>query len=107
MAQPGWTRWSIVYDISNKAIFFRTARFTSIKSVDFSEFDFTCGSASIALDMNQSMHGKVAKEFKPFTKDENNRLVEKSAEESKTQVTISEADRVRQVEYADGIKCRY
>jgi len=106
VAQPGWTRWSIVYDISNKAIYFRTARFTSIKSVAFSDFDFACNSASIGLDMNQPLHGKIAKEFKPFTKDDNKKLVDKSAEESKTQVTISEADRVRQVEYAAGIGCK-
>jgi len=106
VAQPGWTRWSIVYDISNKAVYFKTARFTSVKSVDLSDFDFACNSTSIAMDMNQSLQGKVSKAFKPFTKDENKKLVERSAEESKTQVTISEADRVKQVEYAAKISCK-
>ncbi len=106
VAQPGWTKWSIVYDVSNKAIHFKTARFTSVKFIAFTDFDFKCNSASIFLDMNQSLQGKVAKKFKPLTKEENKRLVDRSAEESKTQVTISEADRVRQIEYAAAIGCK-
>ena len=106
VAQPGWTKWSIVYDVSNKTVYFKTAMFTSVKSVAFSDFDFDCASPSLALNMNQSLQGKVSKEFKTFTNEDNKRLLNKSAEESKTQVTISEADRVRQAEYAAAIGCK-
>jgi penicillin V acylase-like amidase (Ntn superfamily) len=106
VAQPGWTKWSIVYDVSNKTVYFKTAMFTSVKSVAFSDFDFDCSSPSLALNMNQSLQGKVSNQFKAFTNEDNKRLLNKSAEESKTQVTISEADRIRQVEYAAGIGCR-
>jgi penicillin V acylase-like amidase (Ntn superfamily) len=106
VAQPGWTRWSIVYDVSNKVVYFKTARFTSVKSIAFTDFDFSCTSPAIALEMNQSLQGKVSKEFKPFTKEMNEQLLDRSAEESKTQVTISEADRVRQADYAAAIGCK-
>ncbi len=106
VAQPNWTRWSIVYDVSNKVVYFKTARFASVKSIAFTEFDFICNSPAIAFDMNQSLQGKVSKEFKPFTKEINQQLIHKSAEESKRQVTISEADRVKQVDYAAGIRCK-
>ena len=105
VAQPGWTKWSIVYDVTNKRVHFRTAGFTSIKSVAFNDFNFDCSSSSVALDMNQPLQGKVAKQFKPFTNEDNKKLLNKSAEESKSQVTISEADRARQVEYASAIRC--
>ena len=106
VAQPGWTKWSIVYDVGNKTVYFKTADFTPIKSVAFTQFNFDCNTVSLALDMNQPMEGNVAKLFKTFTNEENNRLLNRSAEESKSQVTISEADRVRQAAYAASIGCK-
>jgi len=106
VAQSGWTRWSIVYDVSNKGIYFKTTRFSSVKSISFSDFDFGCNSPVIALNMNQSLKGKVSNEFKPFTKELNLQLLNQSAEESKKEVTISEADRIRQANYAELIGCK-
>jgi choloylglycine hydrolase len=106
VAQPGWTKWSIVYDVSNKTIYFKTARFSSVKSVAFTDFDFKCSAPSLAFDMNQSHQGKVSKDFKHFTREDNMRLLNRAAEESKSQVTISEADRARQAAYAAAIRCK-
>jgi penicillin V acylase-like amidase (Ntn superfamily) len=106
VSQEGWTRWSIVYDISNKAIYFKTNRFPTIKSIAFSDFDFSCSTQHIALDMNQSLDGKVSKEFKPLTKEINRRLIDRSAEESKTEVNISESERVSYADYAAKILCK-
>ncbi|HYJ38598.1 MAG TPA: linear amide C-N hydrolase [Chitinophagaceae bacterium] len=106
VSQEGWTRWSIVYDITNKAIYFKTDRFPTIKSIAFADFDFSCHTQTLAFNMNQLLSGKVSKEFKPLTKEINKQLMDRSAEESKTQVTISEADRVRQAEYAVKIACK-
>jgi choloylglycine hydrolase len=106
VSQEGWTRWSIVYDITNKSIYFKTVRFPTVKSIAFADFDFSCHSQPLAFNMNQLLSGKVSKEFKPLTKEINKLLMDRSAEESKTQVTISEADRVMQVEYAEKIACK-
>ena len=104
--QEGWTRWSIVYDLKNKNIYFQTARYPSIKSIAFSDFDFNCQSSALSLNMNQTMQGKVSSEFKPYTTEVNKQLVERSIEESKTQVNISDIDRKRLIDYPSLIKCQ-
>ena len=106
VSQPGWTRWSIVYDLNNKTIYFKTARFPSVKSISFADFDFTCNSEALALNMNQTMEGKVSNQFKNFTLEINRRLIEQSVEESKSQVTISEMDRKKLMEYPGLLRCQ-
>jgi len=56
--------------------------------------------------MNQPMQGKVSLQFKPYTTEVNKQLIETSVEESKTQVTISEMDRKRLIDYPALIKCQ-
>ena len=104
--QEGWTRWSIVYDLTNKTIHFKTARYAAIKSISFSDFDFNCNASPLSLNMNQPMQGKVSLQFKPYTTEVNKQLIETSVEESKTQVTISEMDRKRLIDYPALIKCQ-
>jgi len=48
----------------------------------------------------------VSLQFKPYTTEVNKQLIETSVEESKTQVTISEMDRKRLIDYPTLIKCQ-
>ena len=85
---------------------FKTARYAAIKSISFSYFDFNCNASPLSLNMNQPMQGKVSLQFKPYTTEVNKQLIETSVEESKTQVTISEMDRKRLIDYPALIKCQ-
>lgn len=105
VAQGDFTKWSIVYDITNKKIQFRTNRFKQIKIVNFSAFDFSCTTTSKVWDMNQKANGTVNNLFQNFNTDINKRIVETAAKESESRVSISQINRGRLWQYALGIKC--
>jgi penicillin V acylase-like amidase (Ntn superfamily) len=106
VSNDDFTKWSIVYDISNKKIYFKSKSSPQIKWVSYADLDFSCQSAPLALDMSQPLIGNVIKEFKPFTKEANTLLLNRAAKESKSQINISEADIRRDVEYVAKIKCK-
>lgn len=103
--QKEFTKWSIVYDLKNKKIYFKTASYTEIKELTFKSFDFQCPAVSKVLDMNQPLTGNVDKYFKPFSDEINRKIMDKAVAESKSQVSITEKDMDSNVAYASGIKC--
>jgi choloylglycine hydrolase len=106
VAQGDFTKWSIVYDLTNKTIQFKTNRFKEIKTVSFSSFDFTCTATAKVWDMNQSGNGNINSLFENFSSGINKRIVETAAKESERQVPISQQNIERLWQYASGIKCQ-
>jgi choloylglycine hydrolase len=106
VSQGSFTKWSIVYDITNKTIQFKTNRFQQIKTVSFSSIDFTCTAKAKAWDMNQSTTGKIENLFQDFTPEINKKIIETAAKESEERVYISPQNRERLWQYASGIKCQ-
>lgn len=105
VSQGNFTKWSIVYDMVNKKVFFKTEAFPTIKSFSFRAFDFNCSSASKVIDMNQAMEGEINKRFVPFNIDINRRIVEKAVIESRSQVPISEKGKEALINYTSRIQC--
>ena len=106
VAQGDFTKWSIVYDITNKTIQFKTNRFKQIKTLSFSAFDFNCTTKAKVWDMNQKASGSVNKLFQNFNSDINKRIVETAAKESESRVSISKKNIEALWQYAPGIKCK-
>jgi penicillin V acylase-like amidase (Ntn superfamily) len=106
VSQNEWTKWSIVYDISNKKISFKGHDFTTIKTVSFSSFDFSCESAPKMFNINQNLKGEVSSSFKNFSIDESRPILEMAVEESKGQVTIPENAKEAMLNYSREIKCK-
>lgn len=105
VAQGNYTKWSIVYDITNKTIQFKTDRFKQVKTISFSAFDFTCTSTPKAWDMNQPGSGNINKLFENFNGAINRRIVETATKESESHVSISQKNRELLWQYSSGIKC--
>jgi len=106
VSQGNYTKWSIVYDITNKTIQFKTNRFKQVKTVSFSSFDFNCSSTAKVWDMNQTGNGSINNLFENFSTTINKRIVETAAKESEQNVTISQQNRERLWKYASEIKCK-
>jgi choloylglycine hydrolase len=106
VAQGDFTKWSIVYDITNKTIQFKTNRFKQIKKVSFSAFDFNCSATAKVWDMNQKASGSVNNLFQNFNHDINKRIVETAAKESESRVSISQKNVEALWQYASEIKCQ-
>ncbi|MHC1774593.1 MAG: linear amide C-N hydrolase [Lentimicrobium sp.] len=52
VAQGDATQWSIVYDITEMKIYFRTNTNPEIRSLNFNDFDYTCNGEALRLDIN-------------------------------------------------------
>jgi penicillin V acylase-like amidase (Ntn superfamily) len=106
VSQNDWTKWSIVYDITNKRINFKSHDFTNVKTVSFSSFDFSCASLPKMFNINQNGKGDVSASFKNFSIADSRPILETAVEESKSQVTIPENVKEAILNYTREIKCR-
>jgi penicillin V acylase-like amidase (Ntn superfamily) len=92
VSQGQYTRWSIVYDITNRKIHFITSENKDRREVAFADFKFDCSTASQAIDMNREGQGAIGKYFSKLGFDENKKLIETSAKLSSSHVRISAAE---------------
>ncbi|MEO5948638.1 MAG: linear amide C-N hydrolase [Chitinophagaceae bacterium] len=106
VAQGSHTKWSIVYDITNKKIHFRTNGFPEIKNVSFSALDLSCKAASKSLELNQHVTGDIASLFKNYNIEMNKKIVEKSFDESSSEIRANKEEIRDTWEYATTITCK-
>ena len=55
--------WSIVYDIKNRKIYFKTESNQTIREVDFKTFTFGCETESMIYDLGLQNEGNVSGKF--------------------------------------------
>ena len=71
-ATPGWTRWSIAYDVTHGKVHYRTLVNPKVRSVSLTTLDFACGTAVRVADVD----GDPV--FTDYTRTANRALIEKS-----------------------------
>ena len=69
------TQWSIVYDINNLRIYFRTFANQNIRYINLKSFDFSCKTPVKVLDIQTDLSGNVTKNFIDYTQQINRKLV--------------------------------
>jgi penicillin V acylase-like amidase (Ntn superfamily) len=60
------TKWSIVYDVAKREIWYRSAASPAVKHVSLGSFDFSCEAPLLMLDVNAALDGDVGGFFKPY-----------------------------------------
>jgi choloylglycine hydrolase len=78
VAQPGYTQWYIVYDLTAKSIQLHTQAAQNQKTVRLSAFDLGCAKPVEIFDMNASDQGDVTGKFTPYTFAANQKIVDAS-----------------------------
>ncbi len=106
VAQSTHTKWSIVYDITNKKIYFKTLDYPSVKNISIAAFDLACRAVSKTWDMNQAGEGNIASSFTNFSIEINSKLVNRSFDESVSQFIVSEEKRKIHWEYPGSVSCK-
>jgi penicillin V acylase-like amidase (Ntn superfamily) len=106
VGQGNYTKWSIVYDVKNRKIFFRTNRFSNVKNVSFSAFDFSCKSKSKSWDMNQDGKNEVSTAFKNYEAENNRKLVETAFRESSSTLSVDPKTIEKVWQYPATIQCQ-
>ena len=104
VAQGNYTKWKVVYDITARQIHFVTGK--TKKSLSLKSFDFNCTGATLFFDLNANKQGDVTASFTPLNFDENKRMIQQSADESKSQITVSEKGINASAEYFNRVKCK-
>ncbi|MCX5905432.1 MAG: linear amide C-N hydrolase [Proteobacteria bacterium] len=61
------TMWSIVYDIPNRTIHFKTQKNDKLRYVNLASFDFSCATPVKVLDINADLSGDVSNSFIDYT----------------------------------------
>lgn len=64
--------WSVVYDINNMQIHFKTSKNRNVSRFDFSAFGFDCETSSMIYDLQSNNRGLINKYFIPFNPSVNN-----------------------------------
>lgn len=93
------TRWSIVYDVHNSRIYFRTDTHNKIRQINFSAFDFSCTKPVKVLNINDDLSGDVTSNFVDYT-DTMNRELLKAAN-----LNITDAEQDNFEKYIESLFC--
>lgn len=76
VSQGSFTKWNIVYDIRNLAIYFRTYSNRKIRQMALQDFDFSCQSPVLVLHINDHLSSDVTGRFIEYTRKDNRLLIE-------------------------------
>lgn len=76
--QGDHTKWSIVYDIKNMIVFFKTVENKTIRNIEFSGLEFDCNTPVKMIDINSDDQGNVNAKLIEYSPKVNRELIEKS-----------------------------
>ena len=75
VSQQNSTQWSIVYDIKNFSVYFKTLSAQKIKILHLRDFDFSCQTPSKVIDIDTDRPGNISRYFLEFSTDINKKLI--------------------------------
>lgn len=72
---PTFTYWSIVFDMKNLTIHYRDYRNKAIRSIELKNFNFSKVEPVLTLQLDNQLRGGIESEFKPYTTQDNERII--------------------------------
>jgi choloylglycine hydrolase len=105
VAQGDYTKWSIVYDMKDATIHFRTFANGDRRSVSLADCEFDCNTPVRVLDVNSALSGDVTGELVPYTYELNRNLIEKSFDGTSFLKTVASQARDDVAGYPEGLEC--
>lgn len=106
VAQGSYTKWSIVYDISNKKIHFKTETNRDIKTIQFSVFDLACNKPAKMFNMNQDGKGDISQQFILSDKKIKQQVLHQAVTESSSHVTINKKEEAELLGFEEAVICK-
>ncbi len=76
---PDWNKWSILFDVPNRCVYFNTEGNRGIRSLSLEGIDFTCKTPGKVLDVHSSSPGDVAANFVDYSYERNFEFLRKRA----------------------------
>lgn len=105
VAQPGWTRWSIVYDASRREISWVSERNRERRTLRLAELSLDCSAEAKMLDIHSPLAGDVTALLRPYDAQLNRELVLSSY--ATTSFTRDEAEHyaLADAAHAESFRC--
>ena len=103
--QPGYTRWSIVYNPQTLTVSFRTDTNPEVRSVSLRGFDLTCGTAVKIFDVNADASGDITSLFTDYTTALNLDLVNQAYDETPFLHDVSPEERESTARHPETSRC--
>jgi choloylglycine hydrolase len=100
------SEFRIVYDMKAGLIYFRTRSTPEIRSINFRQFDFSCGTPTKILDILADFKGDVTRQFKDYTWEANYSLIKKSFSETSFLKGTSERSLNILSKYPESLRCK-
>lgn len=70
-----WTKWNIVYDLTNLVIYFKSSTANANKEIQLKNLDFASSATPVFIDINTFYSDDVSKSVSPFTNKINYELI--------------------------------
>jgi len=106
VTQGDHTKWSIVYDISNRKIFFKTNKYQQLRSVNFSTFNFSCSLPSKQININGNELGDIGGLFQDYSNAANSQILEQTLEQCRPQIVLTNSKKEATLAYPATIRCK-
>ncbi|MBN2545138.1 MAG: linear amide C-N hydrolase [Spirochaetes bacterium] len=98
------TQWSIVYDIGNMKIYYKTKKNQKVRSISFKNFDFSCKASNLYADIEEKpKKGRI--NFKKYNYMSNFDLINRSCNSINFLKKIPVSTREIFAKYPESIKC--
>ena len=103
---PEWTQWSIVYDVTNRVVHFKTKEAPHLRKFSFENFDFDCKSSSKVIDMHTDKTGDISAHFIDYSPAINRTLIGRSFKGTEFLENTPDAVMDQRASYPDSIHCK-
>jgi penicillin V acylase-like amidase (Ntn superfamily) len=100
------TQWSIVYEIDNRQVHFRTRSNPQVRTLAMKSLDFSCGTSVLVFDLKDKSFGDIRPHLKAYSKELNLNLIRSSFAQTDflARTTHAELDRIASL--PDSSVCR-
>ena len=102
----GWTQWSIVYDVTDRTVHFKTKDSPRLKKFAFADFDFDCRTQSKVIDMHTDKTGDLRGNFIAYSTEINRKLIGRSFKGTDFLKNTPDAVMDQRAKYPESIICR-
>ena len=99
------TKWSLVYDIAKREIWYGTAVSRPVKHISFKNLDFACEAPLLMLDVNTPLEGDVEKSFIPYDHDINLNVFRTLCQ--RYEIELSEQDATGFMQHIESFECTH
>lgn len=105
VSQGRMTKWSIVYDIKNMKVYFRTLDNSKIRTIEFAGLDFNCSDPVEMIDINFDAEGNIVPLMTIYDEQVNRELIETSYNGIELTKNISGEERDKAAIYPETLSC--